>query len=773
MAHTDGPFTENAMSFLRRSTLLLSLLMAGALLAPASAAELNPLRAAPHPAADGDAGQGRVIVKFRSRASVLQAQAGGRLPLAAPQVAAVLGQRLGLKLSDGHAIDGRSQVVFGSGIGSRQLAQRLAADAEVEWAVVDGRRHAVAAPNDPLYADNQPAGTTPTVGQWYLRAPAGAAVSAIDIETAWALSQGDPNLVVAVLDTGVRPSHPDLAGKLLKNPDGSLAGYDFISDIPTANDGNGRDADPSDPGDWITSAEDASGPFKGCGQSDSSWHGTQTAALIGAATNNSVGMAGVAPNVGLLAVRVLGKCGGYDSDIIAGMRWAAGLAVAGVPANTHPARVLNLSLGSADACTQAYRDTLTELGAAQVVVVAAAGNDGLGVGTPANCPGVIAVAGIRHTGTKVGYSNLGPEVTVSAPAGNCVNDPPAACLYPILTASDSGLTGPAGPTYTDSYKSSLGTSFSTPLVAGTVALMLSTQSSLTPGEVASLLKISARPFPAVDKGSGVPVCHAPNGALQGDECYCSTSTCGGGMLDAGAAVGAAESATLPIPVIAAPPATVLQGASLGVDGSHSAALGGRSLSAYRWQISDGTNLASFSSATDQPSANLQTSGAGTVTVQLTVTDSGNQQQTLSQSFNIAAGLPTARIGASNGSPQVGDTLTLDGSASTAQGDAVLTGYAWQITAGSNLASFSGATDGVTASLVAQAAGSVTVSLTVTDGYGYSASSEQILTISAASNAGGSGGGGGGGGGALAPLWALALLLGGALLRRRRPAGGRR
>jgi serine protease len=696
---------------------------------------------------------------------VLRAQAGGRAPLAAPQAAAVLGQRLGLKLSDGRAIDGRSQVVFGAGIGSRQLAQRLAGDAEVEWAVVDGRRRALAAPNDPLYADNQPAGTTPTVGQWYLRAPAGAVVSAIDIESAWALSQGDPNLVVAVLDTGVRPGHPDLAAKLLKNADGSVAGYDFISDIPTANDGNGRDADPSDPGDWITAAENASGPFQGCGAGDSSWHGTQTAALIGAATNNGIGMAGAAPNIGLLTVRVLGKCGGYDSDIIAGMRWAAGLAVAGVPANGHPARVLNLSLGSTDACTQAYRDTLTELGAAQVVVVAAAGNEGLGVGTPANCPGVIAVAGVRHTGTKVGYSNLGPEVTVSAPAGNCVNDPPGACLYPILTASDSGSTGPAGPTYTDSYTPSLGTSFSTPLVAGTVALMLSTHSSLTPGEVISLLKISARSFPVVDNGSGIPVCHAPNGALQGDECYCTTSTCGGGLLNAGAAVAAAAAATLPIPVIAAPPATVLQGASLGVDGSDSAALGGRSLSAYQWQISSGGNLAGLIPPTDQASANLTTSGAGTVTVQLTVTDSANQQQSLSQSFNIAAGLPSARIGASNGSPQVGDTLTLDGSASTTQGDAVLTGYAWQITAGSNLASFSGATDGVTASLVAQGAGSVTVSLTVTDGYGYSATSEQTLNIGAAPGTGG----GGGGGGALAPLWALALLLGGALLRRPRPA----
>jgi serine protease len=140
---------------------------------------------------------------------------------------------------------------------------------------------------------------------------------------------------VAVVDTGVRFEHPDLlavadGGKL-------LPGYNMISNVTVANDGDGRDADASDPGDWITAAEANNhlGFFYGCtvlnpstgkySAEDSSWHGTQVSGIIAAITNNGIGMAGVGPSLRVLPVRVLGKCGGYDSDIIAGMRWAAGL----------------------------------------------------------------------------------------------------------------------------------------------------------------------------------------------------------------------------------------------------------------------------------------------------------------------------------------------------------------------------------------------------------------------------------------------------------------
>ncbi|MEO8137236.1 MAG: S8 family serine peptidase [Betaproteobacteria bacterium] len=259
-------------------------------------------------------------------------------------------------------------------------------------------------------------------------------------------------------------------------------------------------------------------------------------------------MASVGRNVRVLPVRVPGKCGGMDSDIIAGMRWAARLAVPGVPANPNPARVLNMSLGSdGAACTQPYLDAVAEITAAGAVIVAAAGNStGHAPGLPANCPGVIGVAGLRHVGTKVGFSDMGPEIRISAPGGNCVNVGVGdACLYPILTTANAGTTvpvaDPAGAIYTDSFNWTLGTSFSAPLVAGTAALMLAAQPALSPADVTALLKSSARPFPAAT--AGVPVCAAPqpisSPQVDQSECNCTTTTCGAGMLDAGAAVRAA------------------------------------------------------------------------------------------------------------------------------------------------------------------------------------------------------------------------------------------
>ena len=259
----------------------------------------------------------------------------------------------------------------------------------------------------------------PEVGQWYLRAPAGELQSAVNAEAAWDLATGSAGVVVAVIDTGVLADHLDLAGQV-------LPGYDMVSDVPSANDGNGRDADASDPGDWITAAEDSApnGDFHNCGVDSSSWHGTKIAGIIGAAANNGLGMAGTAWGVKILPVRVLGKCGGYDSDIQAGMRWAAGLNVPGVPANPNPARIVNLSLGGSGDCNAStgYPAVIAELQAAGTAVVAAAGNSaGHAVELPANCPGVIAVAGLRHVGSKVGFSDLGAAIAISAPAGNCVN----------------------------------------------------------------------------------------------------------------------------------------------------------------------------------------------------------------------------------------------------------------------------------------------------------------------------------------------------------------
>jgi len=489
---------------------------------------------------------------------------------------------------------------------------------------------ALAAPDDPFYPGGQPALVTPTAGQWYLRAPNSATiastssvVASIDVEAAWAITTGSDSVVVAALDTGVRFDHPDLASKL-------LPGRDFITSTSISNDGDGRDADASDPGDY------------GCGQASSSWHGTQTAGLIAAATNNGIGMAGAGRDVKLLPVRVLGCGGGWDSDIQAAMLWAAGLSSVPV-ANPNPAKVLNLSLGAGVACSASYADVIAQINADNRVVVVAAGNDGLDVGSPANCAGAIAVAGVRHSGTKVGYSDLGSKIAIAAPAGNCVNAS-GTCLYPLLTTSNTGTTTPVsnaagGSKYTSGgADASLGTSFSAPLVSGTVGLMFSANPALTPAQVLSALRSSARPFPATGAGTGVTACTAPTSltdtsTAQDSECYCTTATCGAGLLDAGAAVAAVASITANIAV---PSATVAAGDSVTLDGSGSRGSLGRSITTYQWAITGGDAVATFSSATNASTATVQTSAAGSLTVTLTVTDSAGQQATASHSLTIGA-----------------------------------------------------------------------------------------------------------------------------------------
>jgi len=535
-------------------------LLLGAASIPAAAAERAPApRAALAPMA------GEVIVRFKADTPLMRRHAlaarseSATVQSVLTQRAGALGQRAGLALEAGMAVGDRSQVVRARGIDAAALAALLRANPDVEFAEPNGRRRIATAPNDPLYGA-QNAGVRPNgpdVGQWYLRAPAGEVTSSIDIEAAWARTKGSSSVVVAVLDTGVRFDHPDLGraasgGRL-------LPGYDFVSDSVVANDGNGRDSDPSDPGDWVDGGDQASHPseFGDCEVASSSWHGTGTASLVGAATSNAIGMAGVAPNVKVLPVRVLGKCYGTDADIQAAMLWAAGIPVPGVPDNPNPARVLNLSLGGGGECTADYQSAVDDVRATGAVVVVAAGNSaGQAVGAPGNCSGVITVVALRHVGTKVGFSDLGADVSIAAPGGNCVlvgdNDP---CLYPILLATNDGSASPGGSAWSDSVNYSIGTSFSAPLVAGTAALMFSINPALTPNELRTALRSSARPFPTngADNGSdplSVRRCDEPNrypGTDRDLQCYCTTSTCGAGMLDAGAAVAAAVGIITPEP----------------------------------------------------------------------------------------------------------------------------------------------------------------------------------------------------------------------------------
>jgi serine protease len=339
------------------------------------------------------------------------------------------------------------------------------------------------------------------------------------------------------------------------------------------------------------------------------------------------------------------------------MRWASG--VSSVPvANAHPARVLNLSLGSSGTCSTAYREAIAEINAAGVVVVVAAGNDtGHAVNEPANCAGAIAVAGVRHAGTKVGYSNIGPEVAIAAPAGNCVNDA-GACLYPLLTTLNASKTSPGAHTYSDSFTPSLGTSFAAPMVAGTAALMLSVDGSMTPEQVKAALQAAARAFPSSGaQDTAAAACRAPTSADQ-IECYCNATTCGAGMLDAAGAVALARDRTLlPVAAIGVSNGTPTAGDVVMLNGTGSTASAGRTIARYQWSIINGAGLASWTGATDGASATLATLAAGVVVVQLTVTDSAQAQQSRTESITIASPpvVVTPPVTDAGGSGSVGGT----------------------------------------------------------------------------------------------------------------------
>lgn len=603
------------------------------------------------------AGDARVIVKFKSarQTSALSVASASTASGAEPRRAKALGLRVGLQLSDGAAVSSDTQVIHAQGMSSARLMQALAADPQVEYVVEDRRRRAHAAVSDPLFTGGP--GVSPVAGQWYLQAANATLVSAVNAESAWAVTTGRSDIVVAVLDSGVRFNHPDLDGKL-------LPGYDFISEAVTANDGDGRDANPTDPGDWITADENAnSKTFGGCGAQDSAWHGTQVAGLVGAATNNATGMAGIGRHVRVLPVRVLGKCGGYDADIVAGMRWAGGLHVDGVPDNPTPARVINMSLGEAGSCVagadptrpgvaKLYLDAINELRQAGVVIVASAGNDNLAVNMPANCAGVIAVSGLRHAGNKSGFSSLGSQVAIAAPAGNCVNET-GECLYPILSTTNTGRTGPECSSYTTgSGTQGLGTSFSAPLVSGTVALMLSAQPTLTPTQVQNLLQSTARAFPARPAGATAPACSADTTVSQVD-CHCTTATCGAGMLDAGAAVRAAAGTAL-VARLGDGSTRVAPSGSVTLDGRGSSTGAGRTVTGYQWRITDGTALAGFSGSTTGSTAVLSALGSGLATVELTVTDSSGATSRSSAVLRTGA-VPAAACG-----PDANDAVASDG-----------------------------------------------------------------------------------------------------------------
>lgn len=345
-------------------------------------------------------------------------------------------------------------------------------------------------PDDPRLSD-----------QWHLDYVANSA-EGINAQSAWEITTGSANIVVAVIDTGILFDHPDLAGQ-------TVAGYDFVSNATYARDNNGRDADASDQGDWNTGVANEC-PFP-TNQSSSSWHGSHVAGTIGANTNNGKGGAGISWNSKIQPIRALAKCGGTVSDIADGIMWASGESVNGVPNNPTPAHIINMSLGGFGSCSffeQLAIDTAVSNG---TTVVVASGNssDNANNYSPGNCNNVINVTSTNKNGQVAYYSNTGSVVDVAAPGGEQAfgNDPNG-----VLSTANSGLTTPS----IHNYQYYQGTSMAAPHVAGVVALMYARNPDIVPNQVESLLKKSVREFPA---GSG-----------------CTTAICGAGIVDAETAV---------------------------------------------------------------------------------------------------------------------------------------------------------------------------------------------------------------------------------------------
>lgn len=556
-----------------------------------------------------------------------------------------LSRRTGVAVSSSRQLTPSMHVVilpktlYGASVDA--VLHRLRSDSSVEFADVDERRYAHAMPDDPLFKP-----TATATGQWYMQKPTTTTptsdAAATDAVSAWDINKGSSGTVIADVDSGIRFDHPDL---LRAGFDSSragfggrlLPGYDFVSQDENstnsnrlgtfliANDGDGWDPDPSDPGDWIDSTDLANSvvfPSKHCSVSNSSWHGTRVMGVLGALTNNDVGIAGMTWNPYLLPVRALGKCGGLDSDIMIAIEWAVGMPINGVPDNPYPADIINLSLGgTGGACTSGYKSLIATLTGMGVLVVASAGNASGPVDIPANCPGVLAVAGLRNIGTKVGYSSLGPEVGIGAPAGNCVNTTQGSpCLKSIDTTTNEGATVPGANSYTDQINSNLGTSFSAPIVSGVAALMRAANANLTPPQIISRMKASATAYPQPVTTPATPQC--VNGSTSSLECACTTSTCGAGMVNALSAVKAALN---PIAAINIPAGFTTGSATIDAGGSAPAC--GVTIASYAWTATAGVHIVSGAASS---AVNVMVSGAGTLT--LVVKDSIGNSDTAVVNF---------------------------------------------------------------------------------------------------------------------------------------------
>ena len=416
---------------------------------------------------------------------------------------------------------------------AKQLADKLEADPRVAWAepdvMVDAPNYGSLGPNDPYFRNNQ---------MWNLNHANG-----IRATEAWALTTGSRDLVVAVVDTGI-VRHPDLDANV-------VAGYDLVTDPAIALDGGGRDADPSDPG-------------------SAGWHGSHVAGTIAAVSDNGLGISGIAPNVRIQPVRVLGAGGGLTSDVIAGVVWASGGAVYGLPVNPTPASVLNLSLGGSGACNSAWQTAIDSAVARGSVVVVAAGNSNADAArySPASCRNVITVASSSRTGARSTFSNFGSTVKVAAPGES------------IWSTIDSGSSAPVAP----SYGSYAGTSMAAPHVAGVVALMRSRFPSMTPSEI--MARVADSRFATAFPGGRCDPADA-------------SKTCGAGLLNAELLLTGAPSTpgvpSAPTRLVATP-----GDRSVSISFTPPTSTGGGAIVSYEYSLNGGSYIRPVPAVTSSP-----------------------------------------------------------------------------------------------------------------------------------------------------------------------------
>lgn len=451
---------------------------------------------------------------------------------------------------------------------AREVMVAFARNQAVTYVEPDRVMRALLTPNDTYFAN-----------QWDLTD----SVGGIRMPAGWDITNAS-GVRVAVLDTGIAP-HSDLAGQ-------TVGGYDFISSSSAARDGNGRDSNPNDEGDWYGNNE--------CGvgypASSSSWHGTHVTGTIVALTNNSKGIAGMAYGAKVVPVRVLGKCGGSVSDIVDAIVWASGGTVSGVPANANPAKVLSLSLGGGGACGS-FQSAINSARSRGAVFVVAAGNESQNVSnsSPANCSGVISVAATTKTGSRASYSNYGSTIVVSAPGGDGSGG-----SGDILSTLNSGTTTQGSETY--AYYA--GTSMATPHVSALAAAIFALKPNATPDEVKNYITANARPLPGSCSGG-----------------------CGAGIIDVQKTLQAVQGGG----ANAAPVANFsFTTSGLTASFSDSSSDSDGSIASRSWNFGDG----STSTATN-PSHTY--AAAGTYSVSLTVTDDDGATNTKTSSVTVSSG----------------------------------------------------------------------------------------------------------------------------------------